>query len=167
MNLLLRARILSAVIALSLAGLACGSGIGIGAPTAPASPIPISTEAAGELEDLWQTALNNPGPNGEVTVVMTEEQVTSYVALKMAEEPDNPLTNIQIFLRDGKMTLKGDAKLGAITAPASVNALRSAAVRTKMCRPITSSRRISSRDGRVSPRAARRSTTTNAAPIPA
>ena len=121
MNLSLRTRMLgSALVALSLAGLACGSGIGIGAPTAPASPIPVSTEAAGELEDAWQTALENAGPNGEVTVVMTEEQVTSFVALKLAEEPDVPLENIQIFLRDGKMTLTGDAKIGAITAPAAL-----------------------------------------------
>jgi hypothetical protein len=54
----------------------------------------------------------------------------------------------------------------AITAPASVNALRSAAVRTKMWRPITRSRRISTREGRVSPAAARRMTTMKAAPIP-
>ena len=120
MNLSIRARMLGcAVVALSLAGLACGSGIG--APTAPASPIVVSTEAAGELEDLWTNAIENAGPDGEVVVVMTEEQVTSYVALKLAEEPDVPLENIQIFLRDGKMTLKGDAKVGVVTAPATLS----------------------------------------------
>jgi hypothetical protein len=122
MNLSLRARMLgSAVLALSLAELACGSPLGLGAPTAPASAIPVSTEAAGELEDLWTNAIKNAGPNGEVTVVMTEEQVTSYVALKLAEEPDTPLENIQIFLRDGQMTLKGDAKVGALKAPATLS----------------------------------------------
>ncbi|MCC7361631.1 MAG: hypothetical protein IT317_19260 [Anaerolineales bacterium] len=120
MNLSIRARLLAVATVLSLAGLACGSGLGVGAPTAPASPIPISTEAAGEFENLWENALKNAGPNGEVTVVMTEEQVTSFVALKLAEEADNPLTNIQIYLRDGKMTLTGDAKLGAISAPATI-----------------------------------------------
>ncbi len=121
MNLSFRARMLGcAVLALSLAGLACGSGLGIGAPTAPASPIVVSTEAAGELEDLWQNAIDNAGPNGEVVIVMTEEQVTSYVAIKLAEQPDAPLENIQIFLRDGKMTMTGDAKIGALTAPATL-----------------------------------------------
>jgi uncharacterized protein YpmS len=108
------------VLALSLAGLACGSGLGVGAPTAPASAIPVSTEAAGELEDLWTNAIKNAGPNGEVTVVMTEEQLTSYVAVKLAEEPDVPITDVQIFLRDGQMTLTGNAKVGALTAPATM-----------------------------------------------
>lgn len=122
MNLSVRTRMLgSVVLALSLAGLACGSPLaGIGQPTAPASPIPVSTEAAGELEDLWANAIKNAGPNGEVTVVMTEEQLTSYVAVKLAQEPDVPLENIQIFLRDGQMTLTGDAKVGALTAKASL-----------------------------------------------
>lgn len=119
MNLTMRARMLGcAVLALSLAGLACGTGLG--APTAPASPIVVSTEAAGELEDLWANAIKNAGPDGEVVVVMTEEQVTSYVAIKLAEQPDAPLENIQIFLRDGKMTLQGDARVGALTAPATL-----------------------------------------------
>ncbi len=122
MNLSVRTRMFgTAVVALSLAVLACGSPLsGLGQPTAPASPIPVSTEAAGELEDLWTNAIENAGPNGEVTVVMTEEQLTSYVALKLAEEPDVPLKNIQIFLRDGQMTLTGDAKIGALTAKASL-----------------------------------------------
>jgi hypothetical protein len=42
------------------------------------------------------------------------------VAVKLAEEPDSPLENIQIFLRDGKMTMKGDAKVGSLTAPATL-----------------------------------------------
>jgi uncharacterized protein YpmS len=121
MNLSLRTRMLgSVVVALSLAVLACGSPLGIGQPTAPASPIPVSTEAAGELEDLWANAIQNAGPNGEVTVVMTEEQLTSYVAVKLAEEPDVPLENIQVFLRDGQMTLTGDAKVGVLKAKASL-----------------------------------------------
>jgi len=118
MNLSLRARMLSvAVVALSAASLACGAGLA--GPTPPASPIPISTEAAGEFENLWQNAIDN-SVDGKVTVVMTEEQVTSYVAIKLAEEPDVPLTDIQIFLRDGKMTLKGNAKVGTISAPATI-----------------------------------------------
>lgn len=121
MNLSIRIRLVgTAVLALSLAGLACGAPFGLGAPTAPASPIPVSTEAAGELEDLWQNAIDNADANGQVTVVMTEEQVTSYVALKLAEQPENPIENVQIFLRDGKMTLQGDAKLGTLTAPATL-----------------------------------------------
>lgn len=103
-------------ILLSLAALACSLGK---TPSPPASPIPVSTEAAGELEDLWKSAIEN-AENGQVTVVMTEEQVTSYVALKLAEEPDAPFQDVQVFLRDGKMTLQGNATIRGLTAPAQV-----------------------------------------------
>jgi hypothetical protein len=105
-----------ALALLCLAGLACSLG---STPTPPASPIPVSTEAAGEVEDLWRTALEN-AQDGQVTVVMTEEQLTSYVAVKLAEEPDAPFEDVQVFLRDGKMILFGNATLRGITAPAQV-----------------------------------------------
>jgi hypothetical protein len=104
------------LVLLGLAALACSLG---STPTPPASPIPVSTEAAGEVEDLWQSAIEN-AQNGEVTVVMTEQQLTSYVAVRLAEQPDAPFEDVQVFLRDGKMTLFGNATLRGITAPAQV-----------------------------------------------
>jgi hypothetical protein len=101
---------------LCLAALACSLG---STPTPPASPIPVSTEAAGQIEDLWQSAIEN-AQNGQVTVVVTEEQLTSYVAVRLAEQPDAPFDDVQIFLRDGKMTLFGNATVRGITAPAQV-----------------------------------------------
>lgn len=103
---------------LSLAALACGTGLG--GPTPPASPIPVSTEAAGELEALWEQALENAKSGDEVSVVMTEAQVTSYVALKLAEEPDSPFEDVQIFLRDGKITMQAKATAGSLSVPAQV-----------------------------------------------
>jgi len=110
-------RYMVVVCGLAFAGLACNSGLA--RPTAPASPIPISTEAAGELEALWQQAIKN-SQNGEVSVVMNETQVTSYVALKLAEEPDSPFENVQIFLRDGKITMQAQATIGQLGVPAQV-----------------------------------------------
>ena len=114
-SLLVRVTIL--VGSLSLAGLGCDAGLG--GPTPPASPIPVSTEAAGELEALWEQALEN-AEDGVVHVTMTEEQVTSYVALKLAEEPDSPFENVQIFLRDGKITMQAQAQAGSLSVPAQV-----------------------------------------------
>jgi uncharacterized protein YpmS len=104
------------VTLMCLAGLACSLG---STPTPPASPIPVSTEAAGEVEDLWQSAIEN-AQDGQVTVVMTEEQLTSYVAVRLAEQPDAPFDDVQVFLRDGKMTLFGNATVRGISAPAQV-----------------------------------------------
>jgi hypothetical protein len=111
----LRVFISSALLAVG--SLACN--IGLGGPTPPASPIAVSTEAAGQLEDIITQAIGN-AENGEVTVVVTEEQLTSYFALKMAEDPDSPFKDVQIFLRDGQIIVHTNATLQGITAPAEI-----------------------------------------------
>ncbi len=110
-------RLFAAVVLLAAASLACS--LGLGGPTPPASPIVVSTEAAGQLEDIITQAVGN-AQNGEVTVVVTEEQLTSYFALKLAEEPDAPFKDIQIFLRDGQIIMHANATVQNITAPAEV-----------------------------------------------
>ena len=110
-------RILGCTALLAAANLACS--IGLGGPTPPASPIVVSTEAAGQLEDIITQAVGS-SQNGEVTITVTEEQLTSFIALKLAEEPDAPLQDVQIFLRDGQIVLFGNAKVGSLTAPAEI-----------------------------------------------
>src|SRR4051794_25865324 len=73
-------------------------------PTAPASPIPVSSESAGQLEGAWSTAVASSN-NGQITVVMTEQQLTSYAALKLTNDANAPIKDPQIYLRDGKMLL--------------------------------------------------------------
>jgi hypothetical protein len=106
------------VISLGAASLACGLPFR-GGPTPPASPIPVSTEAAGELLDVWKSAVENSS-NGEVSVVITEEQLTSYAAIKLAEQEEPPLRDPQVFLRDGKVQIYGTAQAGSLTAPAVI-----------------------------------------------
>ncbi len=111
------ARILVVTLALSLASLACN--LGLSAPTPPASPIPVSTEAAGQLEDSVDEALAN-AQDGEVTLEMTEEQVTSYVAVKLQDQPDVPFSEPQVFLRNGQVIIYGTADLEALSTPAQI-----------------------------------------------
>ena len=105
--------------ALGLATLACGPSLGLGAPTPPASPIPVSSEAAGQVDGLWATAVAG-STNGQVTVVMTEAQLTSYAALKLTDVANAPITEPQIFLRNGKLVLYGKIKANNITLPAAL-----------------------------------------------
>jgi hypothetical protein len=104
-------------MALAGAGLACN--IAVGGPTPPASPIPVSTEAVGQLEEVWKSAVENSA-NGEVSVTLTEEQLTSFAALKIAEQPDAPVQDVQVFLRDGKIQLYGTAQAGSLSTTALV-----------------------------------------------
>ena len=115
-----RWRVFVAVLAaLGLAALACSPSLGLGAPTPPASPIPVSSEAASQLEGAWGTAVANAN-NGTVTVVMTEAQLTSYAALKLTSDANTPITDPQIYLRNGKLILYGKVKTNNFSLPAAL-----------------------------------------------
>jgi len=79
----------------------------------------VSTEAAGQLEEIWKQALENSG-NGEISVTFTEAQLTSFAALKLAEQEEPPLRDLQVFLRDGKIQLYGTATAGSLSTTALV-----------------------------------------------
>jgi DUF2993 family protein len=111
--------LVAVVAALALATLACSPSLGIGAPTPPGSPVPVSTEGAGQLEGAWGTAVANTN-NGLVTVVMTEEQLTSYAALKLTSDANSPIEDPQIYLRNGKLMLYGKVKTNNVTLPAAL-----------------------------------------------
>ena len=105
------------LLTLILASLACALP---GGPKLPASPIPVSTEAAGEMQNTVQTAVAEAAQSGTLELSFTEEQITSYVAVKLAEQTDAPFSDPQIFLRDGKIQVFGKAHAGQLTANASI-----------------------------------------------
>lgn len=105
------------MLTLISAGLACALP---GGPKLPASPIPVSTEAAGEMQNTVQTAVANAAQTGTLELTFTEAQITSYVAVKLAEQTEAPFTDPQIFLRDGKIQVFGKAHAGQLTASASI-----------------------------------------------
>lgn len=114
---------LGAVILLLAASLACQ--VSAGGPTPPASPIPFSTEAAGDMQNLWQSALGS-AQNGQVSVTVTEQQLTSLMVLRLQEsqaqgnQGDVQIRDVQVFLRNGKIQLFGVIEASNITANALV-----------------------------------------------
>ena len=111
---------LTAILMLGLAAMACGPSLGLGAPTPPGSPIPISTQAAGQLEDNVGTAVAS-STNGQVTVAVTEQQLTSYAAIKLESDPTTPISNTQIYLRGGKIWLYGNITANNTSVPAAMS----------------------------------------------
>lgn len=97
------------------ASLACD--LTVGGPTPPGSPIAVSTEAAGALQDAWKTAIAN-AQNGEVTVIITQEQLTSYLELKLEAQSNPPLHDVQVYLRDNHIQIYGTAKAGSVSTTA-------------------------------------------------
>jgi hypothetical protein len=112
-----KVRYVVVMLMLISAGLACALP---GGPKLPASPIPVSTEAAGDMQTTVQTAVAEAAQSGTLELTFTEEQITSYVAVKLAEQTEPPFTDPQIFLRDGKIQVFGKAHAGQLTATASI-----------------------------------------------
>ncbi len=116
-NMLFKRPLLGVCALLLAGGLACQ--VSAGGPTPPASPIPFSTEAAGELQNLWQSTLA-AAKNGQVSVTVTEQQLTSLMVLRLQEaqqtQGDATIRDVQVFLRGGKIQMFGVIEASNITA---------------------------------------------------
>jgi len=110
--------LLISVAALILAVLACT--INIGGPAYPSQPIPISTEAVGDLNSVVQTAVAVEPETGQVRLVLNEVQLTSYLAARLQAENQPILTNPQVYLRNGQIQLYGTARQGYLQVTIAV-----------------------------------------------
>lgn len=82
--------------------------------------IPVSTESVQSLEETAVNSYNEFRQTGEVNLTVTEEQLTSMVALELAEQGTQGISDPQVFLRDGQIQLTGDVQTQGITAPATM-----------------------------------------------
>ncbi|MFZ5884751.1 MAG: hypothetical protein ACOYYI_13330 [Chloroflexota bacterium] len=106
---------------LVLASLACT--VSVGGPDYSDRPvIPVSTEAAKSLEDEIRRAFETGAVSGEVTIQITEAQITSILTQRLQSDPSlqqdkKPLiTDPQVYLRDGQMQVFGKTQQGIFTA---------------------------------------------------
>ncbi|MDO8755687.1 MAG: hypothetical protein Q7J80_17470 [Anaerolineales bacterium] len=76
-----------------------------GAPERPGAEIVTSDKTGLEAKIALENALPQPGSLSSVTI--TEQQITSWLALEMKNSPDLPLRDVQIYLRDGKIQVWG------------------------------------------------------------
>ena len=109
-----RIRILLALTALLLASLACS--IFVGGPDYPAGAIPVSTEALQSLQSQIEAAVLAGAQTGTVTLLITQEQITSYLAFKMAAQPNPAFHDPQVYLWDGQMKIYGKVERGYLNA---------------------------------------------------
>jgi hypothetical protein len=109
---------LLAVTALVLATLACE--LNIGGPETPEVVIPVSTQAFDNLGALWEAAFQDAQESGQVSLVVNESQLTSLLVYRMLEQEDPIIQDPQIFLRDGRMQIFGQAHQGFLTASVRV-----------------------------------------------
>lgn len=113
---------LSILIAvLILASLACTVNVG-GPNYSDRPPIPVSSEAADSLKEELRRAFEAGATTGEVTINITEPQITSVLAQRLQVDPNlqqdkKPLiTDPQVYLRDGQMQVFGKTQQGMFAA---------------------------------------------------
>jgi len=111
-------RFIIAVIASLITTLACS--IFIGGPAYPDSPIPVSTASALDLQTYVQQAVAEGSQTGIITLQITENQLTSYLASKLESQTNPMITEPQIILRDGQMKVFGRVQSGIFTANISI-----------------------------------------------
>ena len=76
-----------------------------GAPERPGDAIITSDDSGMEAKSMLEDNLPQPGTMTSVTI--TEQQLTSWIAMEMKNNPDLPLDEVQVYLRDGKVQIWG------------------------------------------------------------
>jgi hypothetical protein len=110
--------VLLGFIALSTATLACS--IFIGGPAYPTAPITASTAAVQDLQAYIQQAIAAGAQSGNVTLKITESQLTSYLTSRLESQVDPLITEPQVLLRDGQMIVYGKVQSGIFTANVNI-----------------------------------------------
>jgi len=106
---------------LLLTSLACTIAVG-GPDYSDRAPIPVSIEAAESIKDEVKRAFEAGLQTGDVTIAITETQITSLLALRLQsdqnlQQDSKPLiTDPQVYLRDGQMQIFGKTQQGMFTA---------------------------------------------------
>jgi hypothetical protein len=109
------------LLTILLTSLACT--MNVGGPDYSSLPtVPVSTEYAQSIQDEVQRAFQEGAKTGTITLNLTEQQLTSYIAEKLQTDPrlqrnGQPLlTDPQVYLQDGQMKIYGNTQQGPFTA---------------------------------------------------
>ena len=106
---------------LILSTIACTVFVG-GPDYSDRAPIPVSIDAAESLKDEIKRAFEAGAATGEVTINITETQITSVLAIRLQtdqnlQQDSKPLiTDPQVYLRDGQMQIFGKTQQGMFAA---------------------------------------------------
>ncbi len=100
-----------AVAVLGLVALACTCGVPKLSAPAPAATVPVSQEAAKQMQTKLNQATARAKSTGQYKVTLTESEVTSYLVMLLQEQQKQgdaiPLTNPQVKFTQGQAWVYG------------------------------------------------------------
>ncbi len=109
------------LLTLLLTSLACT--VFVGGPDYSTLPaVPTSTDALQSMQDEVTRAFTEGAQTGTITMNFTEQQITSYVAAKLQNDPrlqqngQPMITDPQVHLQNGQMQIYGKTKQGMFAA---------------------------------------------------
>src|SRR5690606_24396665 len=76
-----------------------------GAPERPGNEIMVSEQAGIQAKTIIQNALPQTWSLSSITI--TEQQATSWLAMELSNTSDLPLSDVQVFLRNGQVQIWG------------------------------------------------------------
>ena len=82
----------------------------------PETTIPVSEEAAQAAESIIEDAISNSVTTNTLVFTLTEEQVTSYVALRFKEQYAEYASDPQIYLQNNTIDIYAKVEQNAISA---------------------------------------------------
>ena len=106
------------LLVLFLVTIACQ--LNVGGPEMPAATIPVSEESAQQAENIIQDAVSNSVTTSNLVFTLTEEQITSYVALRFKEQYSDYASDPQIYLQNNSIDIYGKVEQNAILATVHV-----------------------------------------------
>ncbi len=98
------------LIFLAVIGLACGPRSNVDEIKPPSGTIPVSQEAADRLRENFYQALQEAGANHESQLRVTNEEITSLIAIELTQTGRIPLSNPQIWFTSGRIYVTGGVK---------------------------------------------------------
>ncbi len=117
--------ILTLIAVLVVASLACSLSIANPAitptQTPTQTPIPVTTQAAGDFINSLENPTIDPAA-GTATIVLTEQEITSYVDAQLRTDPSSFIRDPQVTLEDDQIVVHGTIVTDILTAPGTVAA---------------------------------------------
>ena len=106
--------ILLSLLTVLLSTLACT--MNIGGPDYPESYIQPSQAAVDNMQAQFKSAFEAAATSGNVILTITEEQLTSVLHYRFADQPTPFITEPQVLFRNGTMDIYGKAEQGYFVA---------------------------------------------------
>jgi hypothetical protein len=76
-----------------------------GAPARPGNQMAVSDQTGKQARSAVENALPRPGSSSSVR--LTQQQVTSWMALELKNSPDLPAHNVQVYFKNGQVQVWG------------------------------------------------------------